>query len=386
MFSNTLGENNLPAHIAFTQSLDCEITANLSNSTAQTRSVKQLCDLNHQSIDEVLQNGQLSYAPLSGSRKLRDLIVGFHQQLNHHTSKLSADNVLTFCGAQEALFSVYQSLLSAQDEVLVCTPCYPSLSTMAEKLGAKVKSYPLNEANNWQIVPDKFLAMINNNTKLIVLNSPHNPSGSIIDSDFAEKILATAKQFNCYVLCDDVAQASNYYQFELSHRFLDYDKAIVVSVLSKSFGLAGIRIGWAVSKDETLLKKMLAVKAYGSICSSVVDELLAIIALENHQEIISKNNDIILANINSFQNFIDVNQGRFSWSPPKAGLLALVQCHLTNDMIKWSQSLATTTGILTLPIELFGLEGTSFRLGLGSVSFASTLVTLQHYVDSLVDE
>jgi aspartate/methionine/tyrosine aminotransferase len=394
-------KNILPAHIAFGQQLaenqKVTIKHNLSNSCGQSLSAAQLCLLGETSLEALLGDQVLSYASISGSHRLRSLIAAFHQDYNHHQAQLTADNVLTFCGAQEALSAIYQTVLLEDEitnstsveqqsaiEIVVITPCYPSLVTMAEQMGITVKCLTVDFQQSWQINQQELLALVNENTRLIVLNSPHNPSGSIIETKFAEQILAIAKQFNCYLLADDVSQASNYNNVDLSHRYLDYDRAIVVSVLSKSFGLAGLRIGWAMSKSKSFLKKLLAVKAQGSICTSIVDEKLAEIALENHQKIITKNNTIIKKNIILFQLFIEKNKAYFSWHPPQAGLLTLVKCHIEIPILNWAEKLAEQTGIFVYPACLFGLPGAYFRLGLGGENFPVILQSLQRFVDKQV--
>ncbi len=391
-------KNTLPAHIAFGQKLaaneNVAIKHNFSNSCGQSLSVAQLCALGEISLDDLLGEQELSYASINGSHHLRTLIARFHQDYNNHQVQLSADNILTFCGAQEALSAIYQTVIVndedndkavnsryAEMEIVVVTPCYPSLVTMAEQLGIKVRSLAVSFDKNWQINEQELLGLINENTRLIVLNSPHNPSGSIINSDFSSQILAIAKKYNCYLLADDVSQASNYNGVELAHTYLDYDRTIVVSVLSKSFGLAGVRIGWAVSKNKALLKKLLAVKAQASICTSIVDEKLAELALENHEKIINSNNAIIKNNISLFQRFIEKNHDYFSWHTPQAGLLTLVKCHTEIPMLEWAEQLAEETGIFVYPACLFGLEGSYFRLGLGTKNLPIILESLQRYID-----
>jgi aspartate/methionine/tyrosine aminotransferase len=388
----------LPAHIAFGQRLavnpQVNIIHNLSNSCGQSLSASELCKLANTSLEKVLGEQVLSYASLKGSEKLRALIADFHQGYNRHQVQLMADDVLTFCGAQEALSAIYQTILMDDEsthsvthetqsrmEIVVITPCYPSLVTMAEKMGIKVRCLEVEFQQDWKINQKKLLALVNENTRLIVVNSPHNPSGSVINSEFADKILVVAKKFNCYLLADDVSQGSNYNNIDLAHRYLDYDQAIVVSVLSKSFGLAGLRIGWAVSKNKELLNKLLAVKAQSSICTSILDERLAELALDNHEIIIQKNNDIINKNIMLFQRFIEKNQQHLSWHPPQAGLLALVQCHTKTPMLVWAEELAKKVGVFVYPASLFGLEGAYFRLGLGSKYFSEMLDPLQRFID-----
>jgi aspartate/methionine/tyrosine aminotransferase len=130
------------------------------------------------------------------------------------------------------------------------------------------------------------------------------------------------------------------------------------------------------------LKKLLAVKAQASICTSIVDEKLAELALENHEKIIDSNNAIIKNNIMLFQQFIETNSQHFSWHAPQAGLLTLVQCHTEMPILEWAEKLAEQTGIFVYPACLFGLKGSYFRLGLGTNKFRMILKSLQHFVDN----
>jgi aspartate/methionine/tyrosine aminotransferase len=371
--------DELPAHIQFTQSLACPIEGSLSDSTAQSLTLGQLCLLSNVSPDK-LTHVELSYASLKGCAELRKYIAQFHQNLNHHHTKLDENNVLTFCGAQEALASIYQCILVPSDEIIVVTPNYPSLTNMAENLGCIIKTINLSADNKWQLNIDDFKTRITNKTKLIVLNSPHNPTGSVIDSDLAEEILSLAKEYDCYLLADDVSQASNYNDLALSHCFLDYEKSVVVSVMSKSFGLAGIRIGWAVSKNKKLLARLLGVKCMSSICCSVVDEYTALLALKQSEKIINRNNQLIKENIKVFQNFVDEHKELFSWYPPQAGILAIVEVKSDMPIEVWARELADQTGILVLPATLFSLPGNYFRLGLGKNNFKYLLEKLSQFL------
>lgn len=369
----------LPAHIEFTQSMTCPIEGSLSESTAQSLTIGQLLQLSGEKFDS-FNELELSYAPLKGGLKLRKAIAKFHERLNHHRTPLNENNVLTFCGAQETLSSIYQCLLVPKDEVIVVTPNYPSLITMAENRGCVVKAIELSAQNKWQLTIKDFENKLTDKTKLIVLNSPHNPTGTVIDSDLAEQILSLAKQHSCYILADDVSQASNYHELALSHRLLDYDKAVVVSVMSKSFGLAGLRIGWAISKNEDLLLQLLAIKSDSSICCSAIDEAVAELAFKQSGRIIKPNNHLIKANIALFQKFVNEHQNLFHWQPPQAGMLAIVEVKNVTSIELWAKDLAKNTGILILPATLFGLSGSYFRLGLGKNNFKYLLTQLSAFL------
>jgi len=369
----------LPKHIAYSQSLASYVEYNLSDSTAQALTVTELCQLAKCELGDI-GDTLLQYSPVQGDIALRQAIVDFHQALNCHQQQLGADAAVTFCGAQEALSAIYQALLSAGDEIVVITPSYPSLVRMAESMGVIVREIALSADNHWQVDITDFKQVVNEKTQLIVLNSPHNPTGAIIDTALADEILQLAEHYNCYLLSDDVSQASNYQQLPLAHRYLDYAKSIVVGVMSKSLGLAGIRIGWAITPDQALLQSLVAIKAVNSICCSKVDEKLACIALENNQEILSKNNKIITDNIALFSALVARHPEKLNWQPPQAGILALVEIKNITSMVLWSQTLTKQSGILVLPSELFGHSGNYFRLGLGQKRFAITSEKFEAYL------
>ena len=369
----------LPAHIAYTQSLSNPIAYNLSHSCAQALSVEQLCQLANKNIDEVL----LEYSAVRGGHELRAAIADYTSRFSSNVVDFNSEHVVTFCGAQEALSGIYQTILSPGDEVIVCTPCYPSLVSMARKMECKVVEIVLSADNHWQLTIEMLKSKVSANTKLIVINSPQNPTGSVVDTHLAGQILALARQFDCYLLCDDVSQASNYHELQLKHDALSYEKAVSVGVMSKSLGLAGIRIGWLVTTNQKWLQALTAYKATASICTSAVDERLATMALQHSQAILETNNSLILKNIDFFQSFVDENSSLFAWSQPQAGLLAVVEYKGENGINKLSAKLANEYQTLVLPTKLFGLAGNYFRLGLGQRNFQLGLERLSLYVEKL---
>ena len=196
VISKAMPKHALPAHIEFSRQLAPYVTDSISDSTAQSLTLAQLCQLSNTDVTHT----QLEYASIQGSAALRRAIVTFHQGLNSHQQQLSADDAITFSGAQEALSAIYQSVLCPGDEIVVVTPSYPSLVSMAKSLGVKVREIQLRQSNGWNIAFEDFERVVNNKTRLIVLNSPHNPTGNIIDSALAESILQLAKKYQCYLL------------------------------------------------------------------------------------------------------------------------------------------------------------------------------------------
>lgn len=338
-------------------------------------SLKQLAHLVNSDLVSLMEQ-PLHYASIQGAASLRRQIIAFHHALNQHQIELNIDNVLTFAGAQEALSCIYHSTLHAGDEVVLMTPCYPSLQIMAENLGCKVRSIKVTACMSQLDLYAQFKAAINQHTKLVVLNSPHNPTGLVIDSSLAEQLMVLVKQFNCFLLCDDVAQASNFQELSLSHQFLDYENTVVVSVMSKSFGLAGCRVGWAISQNNVLMKALLSRKAFGSICTSMLDEKIAELALRYWPAIVTQNNQVIKNNVAKFDAFCRQFSEYIAWVPPKAGILSVATIKQTTDIEKWCKSLAHEQKLLLLPLTLFQQPGNQVRIGLGLDNLEQCLTKL----------
>ncbi len=385
----------MPAHIAYTQQLNCPIKINLSHSCAQALSLHELLILDNSQGFQQFLSKPLSYASVQGLAALRQAILAEHLALNYSQKsdvdaeknasinvQLDQENVVTFAGAQEALSAIYQSVLAPGDEVIVFTPNYPSLTNMAAPLDATLITIALEYHQQWAFDFDKLKASISSKTQLIVINAPHNPTGAVLTKAQRQQLLEVAKQADCYLLSDDVSQAMVIDdEQDLAHDFLSYHKSIIVSVMSKSFGLAGLRLGWAISPDAKLLANLLAYKAQSSICTSLIDEQLALIALQNSATIIEQNRQQLKYNVELFQGFIHKYPTLFQWVKPQAGLMTLVKFTGDNALTTWLADFTQSTGVLLLPSHLFGLNGNYFRLGLGQKDFAQGVQLLDNYVN-----
>ncbi|REL27990.1 pyridoxal phosphate-dependent aminotransferase [Thalassotalea euphylliae] len=384
--------SSLPPHIAYTRALAGDIRFNLSHSCGQACSLAELTAMDKHGYLKSFADQPLDYASVQGLPLLRAKIASFHQSINESAqpsstkqlNTLSKESVVTFSGAQEALMGIYQSLIRPGDEVVVFTPNYPSLTAMVAPLGGKLIEIPITsdkQIGGWQFDIEQLAANVNERTRLVVINAPHNPTGATLSQAQRREVLAIVKACGCYLLSDDVTQPL-IYDSALAHQYLDYDKAISVSVMSKSFGLGGVRIGWAVTRNHQLLERLMAFKASHSICTSRFDEQLAIIALENHQLIVENTIAIAKQNITRFAQCVDMFPDLFEWHPPSAGLLTLVKVNTSQPIAQWCKNIAEHTGILLLPSELFGLNGPYFRLGLGQENFGAALSTLESFLAS----
>ncbi|NKC18290.1 aminotransferase class I/II-fold pyridoxal phosphate-dependent enzyme [Pseudoalteromonas sp. S4498] len=364
----------LPEHIKFSQSLAAPIDVNLSDSCAQGVTLGELIELSGGKMPDI----ELGYNPIAGSEGLKAAIKAYHLPT---TVCVDLNQIVTFNGAQEAIFTTMAQLLEPQDEVVVCTPSYPSLATLPKQFGAIVNTVPLREENNWQFDIERLKNAVTTNTKLIIVNAPHNPTGTGLTDNEVGQIQQLAEQCGAYILSDEVSAQSHGDDRAVSGRFSAYPRSITLGVLSKSMGLPGIRVGWAICGSKALANALLAGKSYLSICGSKVDDLLATTALLHSETILAHNASIIANNVQLMREFVSLYSQKVTWVEPHGGVLSLLKINSVRDSEKWSRQFAETSSTLLLPAKLFLLESEChFRLGTGKRNFAAGLVRLETYL------
>jgi len=214
---------------------------------------------------------RLGYTESPGDPALRAAIAGLYEQV-------SPDEVLVFAGAEEAIFALNNVLLGPGDHAVVVRPAYQSLAEVARAAGAEVTRVDLREADGWRLDPEEVRAALRPNTKLILINEPHNPTGSLMDRPTFDRLVELATEAGAYLIVDEV------------YRFLEFDAAdrlpaaadalaagVSIGVMSKSFALAGLRIGWVATRDRELLARLAAFKDYTTICTSAGAELQMVV-------------------------------------------------------------------------------------------------------------
>ncbi|HEY4190164.1 MAG TPA: aminotransferase class I/II-fold pyridoxal phosphate-dependent enzyme, partial [Candidatus Limnocylindrales bacterium] len=208
----------------------------------------------------------------------RDLGLGYTESLGHPLLRreiaglyegIDPDEVVVFSGAEEAIFAVSNTALEAGDHAIVVWPAYQSLHEVARAAGADVTLHELHAADGWAIDVDLLRRQVTPRTRLIVVNAPHNPTGYLPDVETYRAVADIAAEAGATFLSDEV------------YRFLELDAAcrlpagadvgrhgVSIGVMSKSFALAGLRIGWLASHDARLLDATARFKDYTTICAS----------------------------------------------------------------------------------------------------------------------
>ncbi|HEY2810899.1 MAG TPA: aminotransferase class I/II-fold pyridoxal phosphate-dependent enzyme [Rhabdochlamydiaceae bacterium] len=316
----------------------------------------------------------LGYTESPGHPLLRKEIANLY-------SSIEAEQVITTAGAEEGIYCAMRSLLSPGDHVIVVVPCYQSLATIPQEIGAEVTAIKLSAGKGWKLDMRQLEEAFSPKTKLLVINYPHNPTGAVLEKSALKKMIELARARGVYILSDEV-----YYFLEVDGEkripsIADaYEKGITLNVMTKSFGLAGLRIGWLASRDAAFLKAAGSYKLYTSICNSAPSEILALIALRAKEKILSRNREIMLRNLQFLDQFFARYRSLFTWVRPQAGMTAFVELLAPIPVEEFAEKLVEQTGILIMPGSIFDVPGNFFRIGFGRKNMPEILELLEKYI------
>lgn len=312
----------------------------------------------------------LGYTESLGLPTLREEIAGLYEHAG-------ADDVLTFAGAEEGVFLTMHALLQAGDHAVVVWPAYQSLHEVARSIGASVTLVPLSQ-RDWSLDVDAVAASMRPNTKVIVINFPHSPTGAQISGDELGRLIAIAELHGAHLFSDEVYRFLEHNAPALPAAADCSERAISLGVMSKSFALAGLRIGWITTRDAELRQRIAKLKDYTTICGSAPSEILSLIALRAKHKVIARSMDIIRPNLRRLDEFFARNSDRFRWIRPRAGSVCFPE-YLGGNIDEFSAELVERAGVLLLPASQFGYSGNHFRLGYGRRDMPQALEKLQSF-------
>jgi aspartate/methionine/tyrosine aminotransferase len=337
----------------------------LSGSDCDGFALKDVLSYASENEIELWENLKLGYTESEGSSLLRESVCKYYK-------KITKENIVV-ASPGELNFTAMNILLNPDDHVVSVSPSYQSLYEIVKSIGCEI-SYWMPEPNNWYFDPEKLEKLIRKNTKLIVINFPHNPTGSYLTLEELNKIVEIARRNNIYIFSDEMYHKLMISNMQELPPISDiYEKGISLWGTSKSFGLAGLRTGWIVSQDKKLLKSILAFKDYLSICNSATSEILTLIAVNNIEKFLNPNKEKIRKNILLFSEFAIKHNDFFNFIPPKAGSTAFVKLNIKDTSLQFCNKLVEKTGIMALPSEMFEYKGKYIRIGFGRENFPEIL-------------
>ncbi len=315
----------------------------------------------------------LGYAETTGHPLLRREIATLYDGLE-------ADDVLVFVGAGEAIFCLANVLVGPGDHVVVTWPGYQSLYEVARSAGADVTLHELYAADGWGLDVDRLLGELRPETKLVVTNAPHNPTGMLPTRDEWGRLTAELADRGIHLLSDEVYR---YLEFDPADRVTAgadaFDRGISLGVMSKSFAMAGLRIGWLATRDRDLLARCAAFKDYTTICAAAPSEILALIGLRARDAVLARSRAIVATNMPLLDDFFARWGERFSWVRPRGGSIAFPRLDPAVDVDRFATDLVEAEGVLLLPGSRFDHPGNHFRIGYGRTNLPEALAGLERY-------
>jgi aspartate/methionine/tyrosine aminotransferase len=301
---------------------------------------------------------RLGYNEATGTLALRSRLAATY-------ADCSPENILVTTGAIEANFLLFNVLLEPGDHVVAPYPAYQQLYSVPRALGCDVSLWQIRPETGFRYAVEELEPLVRPDTRLIVINSPHNPTGAVLSAEDLNRVYEMAASVEAMVLSDEAYRwltvpggtppAPPVFDLGLA--------GISVGTLSKPFGLPGLRLGWLAAPAE-IAAACWALRDYVSLSPGTLNDRLALLALEHRAAIIQRNTAIIQANLGAAQAWIAERAGVLSWVPPRAGLLALLRYNLDIPSLELANRLAEEYGVMLAPGSAFGLEH-CLRIGIG---------------------
>jgi aspartate/methionine/tyrosine aminotransferase len=349
----------------------------ISSSDCESLSLDELLGMADSQSLELWKNLKLGYGESQGHPTLREEVSKLY-------ADIEADDVL-IAAPQEGITIAMNTLLEEGDHVIVVTPAYQSLYEIANAIGCVVTKWPIEmKGGGWHLDPGFLEDNINEKTKLIVINFPHNPTGFTLSKKGMREIVDIAGKHGIRIFSDEMYWLLEYDEKDRLPAMCDmYEKGISLFGLSKTYSLPGLRMGWLATKDRDLTKKFCNFKDYTTICSSVASEALAIIALRAREKIRKQNLEIIRKNIRFAEGFFSRHEDIFSWIGPKAGSVAFPKMRGDVAVEQFAQGLLEKKNVLMISAKMFDFPGNHFRVGLGRKDFPQGMQRMEEYLDEL---
>ena len=297
--------------------------------------------------------------------------------------RLTSANIITFAGAQEAIFVAYHALLKANDRVQVILPIFEPLFLVAEGLGAKIDTVKLDLAveDGWRLDLSRWQRAVDNKTTMAVINFPHNPTGKLIQHNELVAIVDHCARNNCWLFSDEVFRGLEYRPTDrLPPVASVYEKGISLGVMSKAYGLGGVRVGWLACQDQGLIKRMLEIKHYLSICNGRVDEMLAMIALQHAPKLLQNTQKLIQDNLKLLKAKYATLSTILQWHQADAGCVAYPGLVAGLKPRDFAKKLLDQTGVMIIPGDCFMWADPHIRIGYGRRDFPQALKRFSTYL------
>lgn len=332
-------------------------TYNLAETCIHSLTTRELIELCGEDFDEYigrLADIRLTYGDIFGSPQLLQGIAGLYESVE-------PQHIIPTHGAIAANYLTILTMIDPSDNMVSVMPTYQQHYSIPESIGAEVRILNLNMENHFLPDLDELRNLVDGNTKCITINNPNNPAGSLIPVETMREIAAIAESVGAYVLCDEVYRGISEDDSYMPSIVDIYDKGISIGSMSKSYALAGLRLGWIVTKDMDLIHRCHERRDYDTISCPVLNDHLAALALNNVDKVIARNKEIVLKNRQILDDWVNATPEVY-YQKPVAGTTALVYYRKDMPSRELCDKLIKSKGVLFTPGECFEMEG-AVRIG-----------------------
>jgi aspartate/methionine/tyrosine aminotransferase len=327
------------------------IEFNLAASTGPAWTVKEILDLADEETRRRFLNHKLVYGRPAGADSLREAVA--------EMQGVPVETVQIVTGASEALVALMWLAAEPGANVVLPLPGFTTFSALPESLGIETRFYRLRRENDFRIDPDEIKQLTDSKTKLILVNSPHNPTGATIGDAEMEALHDFTAERGIQLVSDEVYHPIYHGKQTKSAARLPH--ATVISDLSKAFSIAGVRTGWMIEHDAKRRRQYWNARAYFSISNTSTGEILSEIAIRERDVVLGKTQEAATGNLTLLKAFMANHRDSLGWIPPQGGMTAFPWL-LGGESDRSFCQAATERGILLAPGDCFDAPS-HFRLG-----------------------
>lgn len=346
----------------------------LSSSDCESLSMSEVLEMADSETKGLWNELKLGYTETLGHPLLRETIAEIYDGIR-------MEDIIVVV-PEEGIFLLMHALLEPGDHVVCTFPAYQSLYEVARFIGCEVSNWEPEEDRGWHFDIQQLEEKLQGNTRLIVVNFPHNPTGYVLPGMDYEALINLARQRNIFLLSDEMyrlLEVDNGSRLPAGCEL--YDQAFSLSGLSKTFGLPGLRMGWIVSRNHDVLERMSRLKDYTTICNSAPGEILAIMSLRNRAKIIALQKARVHKNLRMLEEFFSEYTDFFNWNRPLGGSVCFPRLLISRDTFVFCEELIQETGIMLVPSRLFMFGDNHVRIGYGREDLPDVLKRFSDYLN-----
>jgi aspartate/methionine/tyrosine aminotransferase len=326
---------------------------NLAGSTGPRWTPRQLLALAGKGAAEQVLDLELDYPPTSGSSILREAIAAMQG--------VPAEEVLVLAGSAEALFHIFYLAAQPGANAIVPSPCFPAHRAIPESLGIEVRRYHLAREDSYRVDLDEVKSLADPNTKILVVNSPHNPTGATLSDEEMQGLHDFCVERGIQFVSDEVFHPI--YHGRQTDSAARLSCATVVGDFSKALSLPGLRLGWIIERDRDRRREYLNAREYVTVCNTRMGEFLGEIAIRHHEKVLARAREVTRANLALLDCVIAEHADVLDWVPPQGGMTGFARLVSGGNGRFFCQT-ALERGLLLAPGDCWGVPD-HFRIGFG---------------------